>query len=283
MIIGIIGIGQIGSSLAKSLKSIKTKDNKNIRKYDLIYGFDIDEKSIKEAKKENIYEKIVSFEEIQKSDVIFIATNITAIIKILNSFGDIDETCTIIDLGSTKKTILDNIPKRLRKNYIPSHPMAGKEKSGVSSADETLYKNQIIIICDTEQNSKHQSQIAKSIFDDLNMETIYMNSKDHDEHACYVSHMPHIISFSLANTVLKHENINNIVSLAGGGFKDMSRIAKSSPLMWIDIFKNNKNNMIKSLKTYNEELSKAIKMIEDDKWDDLSEWVKKANSLHNIL
>lgn len=275
MNIGIIGIGHIGSSLAKALRLRK--------KYNKIYGYDIDEQSIIYAKKNNIYDDIVSFEDIQKNDIIFIATNITAIIKIINDFKYINKDTIIVDLGSTKKNIIDNIPDKLKNNYIPTHPMAGKEFSGVYYADESLFDQKTIIICDKDKSSTDNIKIVSDIFRDLNMNIVYMNSSEHDEHASYVSHMPHIISFSLANTILKHEQAKNITSLAGGGFKDISRIAKSSPFMWVDIFKNNKDNMLKSLSKFEAEFKIAKEMIENEDWDSLSSWIKDANKLQHIL
>ncbi len=275
MNIGIIGIGHIGSSLALALRTIG--------KYDKIYGYDIDEKSIKYANDNNIYDGIVSFEEIQKNDIIFIATNITAIISIINSFEHISQDTIIVDLGSTKKSIIQNIPKKIRDNYIPTHPMAGKEYSGIFHADEKLFDDKTIIICDQEKSNPQKLASMIDVFNDLNMNIIYMDSNEHDEHASYVSHMPHIISFSLANSVLNHEKAENITSLAGGGFNDISRIAKSSPIMWVDIFKNNKDNLIKSLDEFENEFKTAKKMIEDENWDSLNKWIAHANHLQHIL
>jgi prephenate dehydrogenase len=161
--------------------------------------------------------------------------------------------------------------------------MAGQECSGVSHANKNLFNNKTIIICDKEKSNSKNIKIISDIFINLNMNIVYMNAKEHDEHASYVSHMPHIISFSLANSVLKHEQAENITSLAGGGFNDIARIAKSSPLMWVDIFKNNKNNMVKSLNEFENEFKRAKQMIIDEDWDSLSDWIKYANNLQHIL
>jgi prephenate dehydrogenase len=110
-----------------------------------------------------------------------------------------------------------------------------------------------------------------------------MDAKEHDIHAAYISHMPHAVSYALANSVMKQENPKAILALAGGGFKDMSRIAKSSPNMWIDIFKQNKENLLKSIKHFNEELNMLENFIKEDDWDSTKEWIEKANALHEIL
>ena len=110
-----------------------------------------------------------------------------------------------------------------------------------------------------------------------------MDAKAHDRHAAYISHMPHAVSYALANAVLEQEDSESIVALAGGGFRDMSRIAQSSANMWEDIFRQNKENLLESIQTFNAEMAKCQKMIENEEWEKLHEWMSQANSLHKIL
>ena len=124
---------------------------------------------------------------------------------------------------------------------------------------------------------------AFKIFQEIGMRIVVMNSHEHDVNACYISHLPHLISFGLANTVMSHQNPKEIIALAAGGFKDMSRIAKSSPRMWGDIFKQNRENMLESIKSFEDQMNEAKKMIEEERYEDLENWMKKANSLHEIL
>jgi prephenate dehydrogenase len=98
-----------------------------------------------------------------------------------------------------------------------------------------------------------------------------------------MSHLPHAISYSLANTVMNHEDPRSIIALAAGGFKDMSRIAKSSPDMWTDIFRQNRNNLLKSIDLFEENMKDVRQMIEKEDYKSLKEWMKKANTLHEIL
>ena len=110
-----------------------------------------------------------------------------------------------------------------------------------------------------------------------------MDASEHDRHAAFISHMPHIVSFSIANAVLKQEDKEHIVTLAAGGFRDMSRLAKSNPHMWRDIFKENKKNLLDSIEAFKSELKKAKDLIENEKWDELYEWMKTGNELHKIM
>lgn len=115
------------------------------------------------------------------------------------------------------------------------------------------------------------------------MKIVFMDSKAHDHHAAIISHLPHVISFSLANFVMKEEDKRNIVHLAGGSFKGMSRIAKSSPQMWESIFLQNKDNLLSSIDFFQQELERCKQMIQLDKNDELREWMKQANTLREIL
>ena len=110
-----------------------------------------------------------------------------------------------------------------------------------------------------------------------------MDAKEHDRHAAFISHMPHIVSFSIANAVLKQEDKEHIVTLAAGGFKDMSRLAKSNAQMWKDIFRENKSNLLDSINAFEEELKKAKEMIEKEEWDNLELWMQTGNKLHHIM
>ena len=110
-----------------------------------------------------------------------------------------------------------------------------------------------------------------------------MGAKEHDRHAAFISHMPHALSYSLANAVMRQEDPKSIIALAGGGFRDMSRIAKSSPDMWEDVFKQNKRNLLTAIDHFKDELSSCQMMVESEDWDALNRWMKGANRLHDIL
>jgi len=274
--IGIIGLGLMGGSLAKAVKrySIAKK----------VYGFTNSEKNKKDILDLNLVDELVDLETLKKvSDVIILAIPVDAIIGMFPNFLDIDENTTIIDMGSTKEYIVKSIPPKIRKNFIAAHPMTGTEKSGPKAAIDDLYEGKTVVFCDLEDNGNVHVNRAFRIFQEIGMRIVVMDSDQHDIHACYISHLPHIISFSLANTVMGHEDPKSIIALAAGGFKDMSRIAKSSPRMWSDIFKQNRKNLLASIDLFEEHLQTARKMVEEENYEALEEWMKKANTLHEIL
>ena len=276
MNIGIIGLGLMGGSLAKAVKRYGIAEK--------VYGFTNSEKNKKDILELNLVDEIVDLETLKKvSDVIILSIPVDAIIAMFPSFLDIDEKTTIIDMGSTKEYIVKNIPSKIRKNFIAAHPMTGTEKNGPKAAIDNLYEGKTVVLCDLEANDNIHVNKAFRIFQEIGMRIVVMDSKEHDVNACYISHLPHLISFSLANTVMSHQNPKEIIALAAGGFKDMSRIAKSSPRMWGDIFKQNRENMLESIKYFEEQLNLAKNMIKEEKYEELEEWMKIANSLHEIL
>ena len=271
----IVGLGLMGGSFALATREY----------FDKIIGIDHNLEHKQEALNLGLIDQIGDFSDIENSDVIILAIPIRGIIWALKKISNlkINEQKTIIDFGSTKKTIIKECPQNIRKNLVASHPMAGTEYSGPKAAIKDLYENKIIVVCNKKESGDYQLEIAEDIFKFLKMKIKYMDAEEHDRHAAFISHMPHIISFSLANAVLNQEDKEHIVTLAAGGFKDMSRLAKSNPHMWNDIFKENKKNLLDSIKAFKSELKKAKEMIENDKWEKLEEWMKVGNMLHKIM
>ena len=276
MNIGIIGLGLMGGSLAKAVKRYGIAKK--------VFGFTNSERNKKDILELNLVDELVDLETLKKvSDVIILAIPVDAIIGMFPDFLNIDENTTIIDMGSTKEYIVKSIPTKIRKNFIAAHPMTGTEKSGPKAAIDDLYEGKTVVFCDLEDNGNLHVNKAFKIFQAIGMRIVVMDSNQHDIHACYMSHLPHILSFSLANTVMSHEDPKSIIALAAGGFKDMSRIAKSSPRMWGDIFKQNKKNLLDSIDLFESQLQNARKMVEEENYEDLEKWMKKANTLHEIL
>ncbi len=275
MVAGIIGLGLIGGSLGIALKEIKY--------FSKILGYDKNKEHQQEALTLNLIDEIVDFETIQKVDVLFLAVPVDGIINILKNIKNIKSDMTIIDLGSTKNKIVKNCPPEIRKNFIPAHPMTGTEKFGPKASIKGLYKNKIVVLCDLNDSGVKQIELALDLFYKLNMKIVKMDSLSHDVHAAFISHLPHAISYALANTVLSQEDAKSILTLAAGGFRDMSRIAKSNPDMWTDIFKQNRKFLLKSIDAFEKELSKIKKAIKKQKWTKVHKYTTEAGKLHEIL
>ncbi|QCT94111.1 prephenate dehydrogenase [Caminibacter mediatlanticus TB-2] len=275
MTCAIVGLGLMGGSFGLATKKYFSK----------IVGIDHNKSHQEDAIKLGLVDEIVELKDLENVDVIVLAIPIRGIISVLKELSKLNlkDDVLIIDFGSTKESIIKECPKNIRRNLVASHPMAGTEYSGPAAAIEDLYKNKVMVVCNIEESGDIQVKRAFDIYNFLEMKIKIMDAKEHDRHAAFISHMPHIVSFSIANAVLNQEDKEHIVTLAAGGFRDMSRLAKSNPAMWRDIFKENKKNLLDSIEAFKDELKRAKDLIENEKWDELYEWMKKGNELHKIM
>ncbi len=276
MTLGIIGLGLMGGSLSLAIKKEKL--------FKLHLGFDRNDEHKKEALDLGIVDSIVDYDTIiRSSDVLILAIPVNGIVSMMEDLKSSKKNSVIIDLGSTKKEISEAIPEELKQRFIPAHPMAGTEYSGPKAAFSTLYKNKVCVLCDTDRAGEFAKDRAIEIFTALKMRLTFMDSTEHDRHAAFISHLPHVISYSVANTVLKQEDTENILALAAGGFRDISRLAKSSPNMWRDVFIQNKKEILETIKYFKKELDFAEDAIEKEDVQSLYDWMVEANRLHTIF
>ena len=280
MKVGIIGLGLMGGSFALALKKLYKNKGEKLE----IVGIDHNDQHCLEALELKIADRITDdINDLLDLDLIVLTIPVDGILKVIPQLKNISEHTTIIDFGSTKELIVKAIPKEIRANFVAAHPMTGTEKFGPTAADRKLYRGKVVVLCDTEDNDPKHLKLAKNLFRELGMKIFYMGAKEHDIHAAYISHMPHAVSFSLANAVMAQQNPHSILAMAGGGFKDMSRIAKSSPNMWLDVFKQNKENLLDAVDSINSELAKFQELVENENWEELKSWILNANKLHDIL
>ncbi|WP_185871911.1 prephenate dehydrogenase [Blattabacterium cuenoti] len=276
MIIGIIGLGLIGGSIALGLRKSSFGDK--------FIGTDSNKENALHAVKLGIVDEIIPFQDlIIQSSVIILSIPVNRIEKILPSIlNRINTDTVILDTGSTKYDICNRIfshPKRNR--FVATHPIAGIENSGPFSAYSGLFNNKTCIICDSELSSPDAMSIVIKIYSIMNMGMIYMTSKEHDLYIAYISHLPHVISFALANTVLKKfENEKTIFNnMMGSGLDSTTRLAKSKPETWLPIFISNRENMIQSIDSYIDHLNKFRNHLIDKKYNEINQYMKKANDI----
>ncbi|MCX8526197.1 prephenate dehydrogenase [Chryseobacterium formosus] len=279
MKISIIGIGLIGGSIALKLKQ------KNVT--DFVYGIDNNIENLNEAILLNIINEKADLETgIKNSDLIIIAIPVDSARKILPKVLDlISDKQTVMDVGSTKYGIVNSVkdhPKRDR--FVAFHPMWGTENHGPKSAIAESFSGKAGVICNREESAEDALQIVENIVKNLEMHPIYMNAEDHDVHTAYISHISHITSYALANTVLeKEKEEDTIFQLASSGFSSTVRLAKSHPEMWVPIFKQNKENVLDVLNEHITQLRKFKSALEKDNFEYIEELIHNANKIRGIL
>lgn len=276
--IGIIGLGLIGGSLSLTLQARGWKGK--------VVGFDANEEHCQKALSLGIVHEISEPTSWQNCDCIVIAIPIDAAEKIMPSILDgISAHQVVMDMGSTKASLCNTIkghPKRSR--FVASHPMWGTEYSGPSAASNAAFEGKSAVICDKELSDLDALEIVEKIYKDLGMHILYMRSYDHDIHAAYISHISHITSFALANTVLEKEKEENaIFELASGGFESTVRLAKSNADMWVPILMQNRDNILDVLNEHISQLRKFKSCLEKENYEYLRELIYQANSIKKII
>jgi prephenate dehydrogenase len=276
--IAIVGIGLIGGSLAIQLHEKKISSR--------LIGVDANEEHAAKALELELVDEILPLNDaIDNSDVIILAIPADAMVVLLPEILNRINTQIVIDLGSTKSQLTEavkNHPKRGR--YVSTHPMWGTEYSGPAAAVRGAFENKAVIICNEEESEADALEWTKQMYKKIGMHLLQMEAKAHDLHAAYVSHISHITSFALANTVLEKEKEENaIFELASAGFESTVRLAKSNPEMWVPIFLQNKVNVLDVLNEHIEQLKKFRDSIRDDNGKDLKALIEHANKIRRII
>ena len=274
----IIGVGLIGGSFALDIRQLYPNAN--------IFGIDHSELNLTKASALGIINDVATVNDLSHADLVVVAIPVNVIVEQLPIIlSNISDNTLVIDAGSTKEAIcqaVKNHPRR--RNFLATHPIAGTEFSGPSSAIHSLYKGQTNIICQVEETAFKLQEKALKLFDGMGMRIRYMKPKAHDQHIAYVSHLSHISSFMLGKTVIeKEKNERDIFDMAGSGFESTVRLAKSSPEMWTPIFIQNKINILKTLEEYIANLSQFKHHIENDDFDSIYQEMKSTNHIKEIL
>jgi prephenate dehydrogenase len=171
-----------------------------------------------------------------------------------------------------------------RGQFVAAHPIAGTENSGPTAAFSGLFQNKTNIICEKEKSSAQALALAEKIFTALSLNTIYMEAGEHDKHVAYVSHLSHVSSFLLGQTVLDIErDEKNIFALAGSGFSSTVRLAKSSPDMWAPIFEQNAEHLSQALLEYIMHLQKFQYHLMKRDVNELHKIMTEANRIREVL
>ena len=275
----IIGTGLIGGSIA-----LKLREKHFI---DYVYGVDQNERHLVEAKELGIIDEGSTLESaVQNSDLIILAIPVDAARRLLPSVLDlVNDQQTVMDVGSTKGGIVKaaNTHKN-RHRFVAFHPMWGTENSGPQSAISDSFTGRAGVICDQDDSAQDALKMVEQVAKHLEMNLLYMDSEGHDIHTAYISHISHITSYALANTVLEKEREEDtIFQLASSGFSSTVRLAKSHPEMWVPIFRQNKENVLDVLNEHITQLRKFKSALEKDNYEYLEELIRNANKIRGIL
>lgn len=275
----IVGVGLISGSFSLALK-----DRKLVKK---MIGVSRTAASAAKAIELGLIDEALPLKEaVEQSDLIYVAIPVDATIPVMKQVMDlVNDKQIVADAGSTKYALckaLANHP--MRRRFIATHPMWGTEYSGPEAAVHDAFAGRACVICEKEKSDPDVAEKIENIYKLLGMHLAYMDADSHDMHAAYVSHIAHITSFALANTVLEKEKEEDaIFELAGGGFESTVRLAKSNPAMWVPIFMQNRENVLDVLNEHISQLRKFKACLEKENYEYLQELIENANKISRIL
>ncbi|MFH1505216.1 MAG: prephenate dehydrogenase [Candidatus Omnitrophota bacterium] len=271
--IAIIGVGFMGGSLALALKKKFCGVS--------IWGYARNEKSYRKLKKLKILDKVEKSlkKAVEGADLVVLALPTEAIaehLKIIAPF--LKKESIIFDLGSSKKLIEKAAAKYLPKsvNFVGCHPICGSEKSGAEFSYQGLYQGALCLV--TSSSKQKAVEAVKNIWESLGSKVVFINSDYHDKILSKVSHLPHLVSFSLTHSIP-----NDYSKFCGKGFKDLTRISSSPASVWADILLSNRKNILKDLKGFIKELKKFEILLEVEDKDKLLNLINKINIKQKIL
>ena len=242
--VAIIGTGLIGGSLGLAIKK-----NKLARE---VVGVSQHKNSLKRALKMKAIDRgSLSLDIIKGADLLILATPVNKIIYFRKKIAKfVDKDCIVTDVGSTKQEIvvsLDNV----FLNFVGGHPLAGSEKRGIANSNAGIFKGSLCILTPTGKTSRFGLAKIKKLWAKVGARIVFMSPKEHDRILSLTSHLPHVVAFSLINSVPLEA-----LKLASGGLKDTTRVAASDALLWKDIFLSNKENVLKSINLFQDNLLK---------------------------
>jgi prephenate dehydrogenase len=277
--ITIVGVGLISGSFSLALK-----DHQLVSK---VVGVSRTAASAQRALELGIIDEVLPLEEaVSQSDLIYVAIPVDATLPVMKTILDgITEKQVVADAGSTKQALCEALAGHpMRSRFVATHPMWGTEYSGPEAALHDAFRGRTCVICEKDKSAPDALAVMEQLYGLLGMSLVYMDAQSHDVHAAYVSHISHITSFALANTVLEKEREESaIFELAGGGFESTVRLAKSSPSMWAPIFMQNRENVLDVLNEHIMQLKKFKSCLEKENYSYLRELMENANRIKRIL
>jgi prephenate dehydrogenase len=274
----IVGIGLIGGSMALALKEKGLVQE--------VIGVDKNEAHTEKALQLGLVDHVLPLEEaIDAADLVVLAVPVNAIASLAPKILDRVVAQVVMDVGSTKLAMIEAIaghPKRSR--FVASHPMWGTEYSGPEAAIKGAFEQKATVICNRQDSDADAVSFVEGLYRALGMHLVYMDAAAHDIHVAYISHISHITSFALANTVLEKEKEEDaIFELASAGFESTVRLAKSNPDTWASIFMQNRDNVLDVLNEHISQLRKFKACLEKENYPYLAELMNNANRIKKIL
>lgn len=278
--IGFIGLGLIGGSIAKKIK-LNQPDS-------VIIATAGHKETITEAYEEGLIanSRLLTFSNFSDCDHIFLCAPVNKNIEYLKELkAVIHNDCIITDVGSTKTEIHKVVEELgLEANFIGGHPMTGSEKTGISNSSASILENAYYIITPTKSTTQEQLEEFRTFVESLGSIPLILDYVTHDYSTASISHLPHMIAFSLVNLVREiDDDEETMKTIAAGGFRDITRVASSSPVMWENICDSNREQILKLMDLYMDKLIVLREMIDNRDSEKLMKFFQEAKDYRDSM
>lgn len=276
--LAIIGVGLIGGSIALAMRKAGQTGE--------IVGVGRDSKSLQQAVDLGVIDKAAGLEDAMRdADLILLATPVGQFSSLMQQMGRIVPPHAVItDAGSTKGDVAAAARRHLAthlQRFVPAHPIAGAEKSGITAARADLFTGKNVVLTPLAETDDDAINKVSQFWHACGANLSTMSVEEHDRVFAAVSHLPHLLAFALVDEIARRPNAEHIFSFAAGGFRDFSRIASSSPEMWRDISLANREALLAEIDAYQAELSLMRTMLADSDGDALEGLFENAQTARN--
>ena len=276
--IAIVGLGQLGGSLALRIQQIGCTS---------LYAIARREETIKKAMEMNMIDAGSTEAEdiLPVVDITFVCLPVAATIEFVkHNLGHFRVGSIVTDVGSVKAQVMKELRNLLHERgiyFIGGHPMAGSEKTGLENSRADLYENTIVFLTPTNNDEPEAIDLVRYFWRDIGASPIEIDAERHDSALAYSSHALHLFSASLCNTVLGSGDVEARSLANAGGFRDLTRIAASDPGMWTEISKSNSHNILEAIRQLQADLKRIEEGMEEGNWDALFDSLKTAKTLRD--
>jgi prephenate dehydrogenase len=273
--LGLIGCGLMGGSFALALKRAGLVKR--------VVGYSKSPSTTERARAMGVIdvEAPSALLAVSGADIVLLAVPVAATEATLKAIKHlVTNQMLIMDVGSTKRDVIDSARRVLRDNigsFVPCHPIAGKEVSGVDHADPDLYSGKHVIVTPIDRTLPAQAEKAVQVWERLGCKVLKMTPDAHDAAFAAVSHLPHLIAFAMVNGITSQDHGKDYLSLAGPGFRDFTRIAAAEPKMWRDILLANRHELLAQSKVFQRTLQAMELMIESGNAEALEGLIEQAS------
>jgi prephenate dehydrogenase len=255
----IVGVGLIGGSLARAARAAGACGE--------IVGCGRDEAQLRRAVELGVIDRYSTdpAEAARGADVVVLAAPVGSTEALVRKLGPVLTPATILtDVGSTKGSVVAAVERalgHLPNRFVPGHPIAGTEKSGVEASFAELFRHRRVILTPLGHTDPDATRTVRALWEQAGAEVVEMEVKHHDEVLAATSHLPHVLAFTLVDTLARMEERREIFRYAAGGFRDFTRIASSDPQMWHDICLANREAILGMVETYQSDLGRVADAI----------------------